>query len=110
MSEREELRESGRALARRLEGASQFDDLKAIYLDLSVLVGQVQGAVHDAGRSGGARDNLTAAQASFEEFRRSVRQVGFDIRLASPAALQVGMQTALDHARRTMELLENVRD
>lgn len=105
MTDRSEIASACRELARRLEGPPQIDRLKAVYLDLSLLVGQIQGAVNDARRHSDQTPATLAAQGSFDEFKRTVRQVGFDIRLASPAALQVGMQTALNHALETLEQL-----
>ncbi len=103
MTDRSEIAAACRELARRLEGPPQIDRLKAVYLDLSILLGQIQAVLNDAQRQRGQTPETLAAQASFEELRRSVRQVGFDIRLASPAALQVGMQTAVDYALQSLD-------
>lgn len=93
-------------LARRLEGQPTIDEVKAVYLELSVLLGQIQGAVHEAARRRAPDAALSGPEESFERFKRSARQVGLDIRLASPAALQVGLQTALAYARETLRRLE----
>jgi hypothetical protein len=105
LTDRSEIAFACRDLARRLEGPPQSDRLKAVYLDLSMLLGRIQGALNDALRRNGPTPETLAAQASFEDLRRTVRQVGFDIRLATPAALQVGMQTALSHAQETLDHL-----
>jgi protein involved in temperature-dependent protein secretion len=101
------LQTACRELAQRLEGQPSAAELKSVYMDLSHLQGQIQGALHDALRAGGMTPQVRAAEQSFEQFKRTLRQVGFDIRLASPSALQVGMQTALDHALQTLTYLED---
>lgn len=105
MSDLSQIASTCRELEHRLEGPPQIDHLKAVYLDLSMVLGQIQGALNDAQRHSGQAPGALAAQASFEELRRAVRQVGFDIRLATPAALQVGMQIALSYAFETLEHL-----
>ena len=105
MTDRSELVSACRELERRLEGSPQTDRLKAVYLDLSMLLGRIQGALNDAQRHSGQTPETLAAQVSFDELRRTVRQVGFDIRLASPTALQVGLQTALEQALETLDHL-----
>lgn len=106
MTDRTGLKATCRELANRLEGHPQTADLKAVFLDISILVGEIQGALNEAIRTGGTKPQTQAAEASFEQLKNSVRQVGFDIRLASPAALQVGMLTALDHAVHTLDCLD----
>lgn len=106
MTDTTELAAAYRALARRLDGPPNIDDLKAVYLELSFLVGQVQGAVHEAARTSGTATRTVAAETSLTQLKSSVRQIGFEIRLASPAALQIGLQTALGHAIQTLQWLD----
>ena len=106
MIDLDELRSACCELMDRLDGPPQIDRLKAVYLELSFLTGQLQGAVNGVARAHGETSELRSAQASFESFASSLRQVGFDIRLASPAALQIGLQAALEHA---LEALDHLR-
>ena len=95
-----------RELMDRLDGPPQIDRLKAVYLELSFLTGQLQGAVNDTARAQGETREVQFARASFESFKSSLRRVGFDIRLASPAALQMGLQASLEHALEALDHLE----
>jgi hypothetical protein len=97
-------------LEKRLAGRPQIAELKAVYLELSTVTGQIQGALHETTRESGPTSRIREAESKFEEFKRTLRQVGFDIRLASPSALQVGMQTALDHALQTLAYLADEPD
>jgi hypothetical protein len=102
MSDLSTLHDACRQLERRLEGPANWDRLKAIYLDLAPLIGQVQGAVSEAARAG---QDVTEAQQSLDALKATARQVGLDIRLASPEALQIGLQTAVEQAEETLGLL-----
>ena len=97
------LRDACRQLARRLEGPAGWDRLRAVYLDLAPLIGQLQGAVSEAGRAG---DDVPAARESLDALKATARQVGLDIRLATPEALQMGLQTAVEQAAETVQRLE----
>jgi len=97
------LRDTCRELCRRLEGAANWDRLRAVYLHLAPFIGQVQGAVSEAARAG---QDVTEAQQSLAALKATARQVGLDIRLASPEALQIGLQTAVEQAEETICLLD----
>ena len=99
------LRESCSALNARLNGQPHWPELRAIYLDLSLLVGQIQGAVGERGRGAGGPLDVRGAQEALGALKSSVRQVGLDIRLASEPALRLGLETALEHAGVTLDCL-----
>jgi hypothetical protein len=96
------LHEDCRQLSRRLAGPANWDRLRAVYLDLAPLIGQLQGAVSEAARSGA---DVTEAQRFLDALKATARQVGLDIRLASPEALQIGLQTALEQAEEVLQAL-----
>ena len=104
-----ELREECRLLQLRLEGHPHAPDLHRIYLDLVPLVGRLQGLVSERLRRSDQTEALRAAQEPLEQLKSTVRQVGLDIRLASEAALQVGLQRALECAFEVLDLLERER-
>lgn len=101
-------RERCRSLAARLEGQPHWPELRAVYLDLSTLVGQLQGAVSEARRARPASEEARAAEAAFDRLRAGARRVGLDIRLASEPALQLGLQEALKSASETLDRLQHL--
>ncbi|HZS93473.1 MAG TPA: hypothetical protein VFA78_01640 [Chloroflexota bacterium] len=91
-------------LTRRLEGAREWPELRAIYLDIAPLIGRLGAVVREAERQVGT-EGSNAARASLEEAKATARQVGLDIRLSSPAALSFGLQRTLDAIRETLDRL-----
>lgn len=67
-----------------------------------------QGAVAEAGRQHDAGDELRAAQEAFDRLKASSRQVGLDLRLASPAALALGLRMALDGVQDVLAHLDRL--
>lgn len=92
-------------LAARLEGQAREDDLRGVYLDLAPLIGQLQASVAERGRSGGENREMDGARQALDALKGSARQVGHDIRLASPAALQLGLRVSLEYADEVLEQL-----
>jgi hypothetical protein len=95
-------------LAARLGGQPDWSELRAVYLEMAPLVGQLQGSVGELSRRHGEGEDIRKASASLEELKQSVRRVGLDIRLASERALLLGLQTALQQARETLDSLERI--
>ena len=106
MADLSALRDECRQLSRRLAGPANWDRLRAVYLDLAPLIGQLQGAVNEATRSG---EDVGAAQQALDALKATARKVGLDIRLASPEALQIGLQTAMEQAEEVIDALEQRR-
>ncbi len=104
MNQSDELEAVCAQLARRLEGSRDASDLRAIYLELFPIVAQLRGLVHESVTS---FDNVATetVQQQLAGTEAIARRVALDMRLASPAALKLGLQTALVHVQRTMELL-----
>jgi hypothetical protein len=100
------IQETCGRLAARLQGRPRESELRATYMEMATLTGLLHGAVGDARRVQGETDAVRAAEASLDRFKAGMRQVGLDIRLASEAATQIGLQTALDTAIETLEALE----
>jgi hypothetical protein len=100
------LRASCQELAARLQGPPDWERLRSVYLDLAPVVGELQGAVSEYERTHSEAEEGRRAEAALGELKESFRQVGLNIRLASPAALQVGLQTALRSAAETLDWLE----
>jgi hypothetical protein len=95
-------------LSAGLEGQPDWPELRSVYLDLSTLAGQLQGAVGDARREAGDTPAVQTAASALERLKAEVRQIGLDIRLASPQALLIGLQTALASAEETVAALAEV--
>src|SRR5437764_15359836 len=93
-----ELRAECHRLQARLQGRPNGDRLKAVYMDMAPLIGQLHGAVNQTARSSGEIEAVAAARVSLEDLKVTARQVGFDIRLSSDAALASGLPTALEQA------------
>ena len=106
MSEISAIAEGYEALRARLDGSSD-DALFRVYMELAPLIGQIQGAVSAARRRAGEVP-IEAAEQSLEALKTSTRQVGLDIRLASPAALRMGLESALHHAGEAIHALQEV--
>jgi len=104
MNQSDELEALCAQLARRLEGSPGASDLRAIYLELIPIVAQLRGIVHESVR---LFDDVAAGavQQQLAETEAIVRRVALDMRLASPAALKLGLQTALEQVHRTVQLL-----
>ena len=102
------MRQTCERLTRRLTGEPSWAELRAVYLELAPLVGQLQGAVGEAERRHETSDELRAAREALERLKASTRQVGRDIRLASPAALALGLGTSLEEARGVLTHLERL--
>src|SRR5579859_4135520 len=97
-------------LGRQLERAPRWPELRAVYLDMTPLVGQLQAAVDEKLRSATSNREEEPAilQTAFEELKASFRQVGLDLRLASEPALRVGLETVIDAARDVLAVLQSV--
>ena len=95
-------------LAARLHASRSWPELRAVYLDVMPLVGQLQGAVSEAVRGREGTDALNEAQATLEQLKASSRQVGLDIRLSSDTALLMGLQAILESAYATLDALERI--
>lgn len=108
MSDNAAMRASCRRLMARLEGQPAWPELRAIYLDLAPLIGELQAAVTEAARSLAESDGARQAQDALDLLKASSRQVGLDIRLASEPALRVGLQIALQHALDTLDALDRL--
>ena len=102
------LRASCRELAARLEGKPDWDTVRAVYLELAPLVGELQGAVGEYTHAHGEAEEARRAEAAFAQARASFRRVGLDIRLASPGALAMGLETALQSALETLDWLQRI--
>src|SRR5579875_1227120 len=61
-------------LTRRLEGAREWPELRAIYLDIAPLIGRLGAVVREAERQVGT-EGSNAARASLEEAKATARQV-----------------------------------
>jgi hypothetical protein len=90
----------------RLDAVPAWPDLRAVYMDLAPIVGQIQGAVSTRRREIGETAQVREAEAALERLKASSRQVGADIRLASESALAIGLRTALNEALGAIEQLE----
>lgn len=101
-----ELRGGCLELSTRLASSPHVPELHTIYLDLVPLIGQLQGAVSLAQRTHGETPPIQFAQTHLEQLKAIARQVGLDIRLASEAALLLGLQSALDEAFQVLDQLE----
>jgi hypothetical protein len=104
----DELRETCLALRRRLEGQPHWPELRAVYLELAPLAGQLQGAVRERIRAEGGTEESRQAEASLSRLQAGMRQVGLDIRLASEPALLLGLQTCLESALETVDYLQRM--
>jgi hypothetical protein len=93
-------------LAARLDRRPDWQGLRAVYLELAPMMGQLQGAVGSARRQHG--DGAAGAEAALDGFKTGVRAVGLDIRLASESSLALGLQTALQQARETLAALRSI--
>lgn len=100
------LRDAGEALQMRLDRSSKMVEVHGIYLALAPLIGAIQGAVGTCRSAGGSDAAAAEAEEALQRLKATARQVGADIRLASPAALTLGLQAALDEALRAVDALE----
>lgn len=96
-------------LLTRVEASHEYGRLRAVYMDLAPLMGEIHGVVARAARERGDTPEVMEAQRAMAALRASARQVGFDLRLASPAALAVGLRTALEHALQALDALDRGR-
>jgi hypothetical protein len=110
MSDLADVRAECEKLAARLEGKPEWAALRAIYLDMATVVGRLQGAVGEARRASNNHDAVKQAEATLIELKGSLRQVGLDIRLASPPALAFGLQSAVESALATLDHLQRMEE
>ncbi len=110
MSHLADVRAECGKLAARLEGKPEWAALRAIYLDMATVVGRLQGAVGEARRASNHQDTVEQAEATLIELKGSLRQVGLDIRLASPPALAFGLQSAVGSALATLDHLQGMEE
>lgn len=108
MDDLEEIRLECLDLTGRLQGTVQWPALRTVYLDLSTVVGRLQGLVSARVRGHEESNEARLARESLERFKAQTRQVGLDIRLASEPALLLGLQTALETATETIEHLRRL--
>jgi hypothetical protein len=106
MSDLSQLRSECRRLAGQLEGEPHWEKLRAIYLELAPLMGELQGALSRWTRAHGDEEDAQPLQTTFDELKASVRQVGLDIRLASEGALAMGLRVSLERAEELLDRLE----
>lgn len=109
MSDAMTIRDTCRLLKERVQREPQLPELRSVYLDLSPVIGQIQGLVAEAVRRAPADETVSRAEASLADLKAVARQVGLDIRLASPGALTMGLLTALERAEETLGWLERAR-
>ena len=100
------LREECSRLSERLERDVAWSELNAIYLELAPLIGKLQGAVGEHRGVCGDSPSSRCAEDALDRLKRTARQIGLDMRLASPAATAIGLQTAMESARETIDCLE----
>jgi hypothetical protein len=93
-------------LLERLDGGSTVPQLRAVYLDLAPLIGQIQGAVLTRRREVGDTADVRGAEAGLDRLKAESRQVGADMRLASADALKLGLDTALQEAMDVISILQ----
>src|SRR5438270_13298400 len=91
-----------RRLSTRLEGQTSYDEVRAVFLELASQVGELEAAVNE--RVKGRETSLDAQQArlALDQMKASLRAVGLDIRLASPPAIAIGLETVLESALETL--------
>ncbi len=106
MVDRSDIRTSCLDLQVRLQSDSSSDAIKPAYLDLSIVLGRLHGALNEEIRIHGHAPRMLQAQREFDSMSKIVRQVGFDLRLASPPALRLGLQTALAGAIHLLDVLD----
>lgn len=105
-----QTREHSRRLAERLQGQPHWPELRAVYLELATVVGQLQGAVGESTRAHGETEEARMAALAFERLKASSRKVGLDIRLASERALLLGLQDALRSVEETLDWLQRLEE
>jgi len=110
MSDLAGVRAECRQLAARLEGKPDWAALRAIYLDMATVAGRIQGAVSEARRASDNHDMVDRAEAALTEAKGNLRQVGLDIRLASPAALALGLRSAVGSALEALDHLQRMEE
>jgi hypothetical protein len=90
----------------RLDKGALWADLRAIHMDLAPIIGQIQGAVGTRLRDIGSTPDALEASAALDRLKADSRRVGADIRLASEAALSLGLRVALSDALAAVSALE----
>lgn len=105
MSTYPELNALLQELIGRLAKVRSVPKLRELYLDLVPVTAQLQAAVGECLRANPQRNEARQAGAAFDRHRAQSRQVGLDIRLASPSALSMGLQAALESAEEALSWL-----
>lgn len=108
MIDRVALRADNDQLTHRLAGTPRWPELRAVYLDLTTLVDQLQGTLSEAAREDSESTSLDDARSALARLKAATRQAGFDIRLASEPALAFGLQAALQHAIEFLDCLDRI--
>lgn len=90
----------------RLNGAPSWQEVRAIYMDLAPLIGEIQGAVSTRRREAESQAEVEEAAAALERLKSSARKVGADIRLGSVPGLTMGLWAALGKAMAAVDCLE----
>jgi hypothetical protein len=93
-------------LLERLDGAPTVPQLRAVFMDLAPLIGEIQGAVLARRREVGNSLDVREAEAGLDRLKVGSRQVGAEIRLASEDALALGLRTTLGEAMEVIAILE----
>lgn len=101
------LRQECSRLSERLEIGRSWGELNAIYLDLAPFIGRLQGAVSEDRHMRGDPLASRDAEESLDRLKTTARQIGLNIRLASPGATAIGLQTAIESALETIQCLES---
>lgn len=103
------LRAECETILTRLDRSPKVPEVHGIHMALAPLIGEIQGAVGACRREGGSIEAVEEAEAALQRLKASARRVGADIRLASPGALTLGLQTALGEALQAIDAVEQSR-
>lgn len=110
MADVTDMRSRCRQLTAQIEGQPTSSALRTVYLQLGPLVGELKGMVGERRRKQGDTEAVRAAEGALEQLERIARKVSLDMRLASPGALQIGLQSSLESALETLDCLEGRDD
>jgi len=99
------LRAECLALAEAAGDPQRLPDIRAAYLTLVTLLGQVSGQIGEVSRLQPQNDAVREATMALERAKRAARQVGLDIRLASPSALAYGIHAAALGAVQALDMV-----
>ena len=97
MADLDTLTAEHRQLTSALANARQWEELRAVYLDLAPFIGRLQGTVSEIER-GPDEGEARRARDALDRLKSTARRVGLDIRLASTTALTIGLEQAISEA------------